>query len=170
MNKETDWVVVGRIGRPHGIKGFVTIHSFTEPRENILRYSNDYHLFLNDSWQPVNLLSVEIHTKAIIARIEGFPEREVVTQLTNAEIAVPKSRLPILDSGEYYWHELLGMSVVNHDGGSLGQVIEIMPTGSNDVLVVQGKKRYLIPYLLNQFIIGINAQEKLITVNWDVDF
>lgn len=163
------WVVVGRFGRPHGIKGFVTVHSFTEPRDNILKYT-DWHVFLNNQWQPVKLLSVETHIKAIVALVDGYPERELVARLTNAEIAVHHDKLAELDQGEYYWHQLIGMKVVDQKGELFGTVTEIMPTGANDVLVVQGEKKHLIPYLPGQFIIDIDDSQQQITVDWDMDF
>ena len=52
VDNSTDWVVVGRFGRAHGIKGFITVHSFTEPRDNILRYT-DWHVYINKQWQPL---------------------------------------------------------------------------------------------------------------------
>lgn len=169
MSNQANWVVVGRFGRPHGVKGFITIQSFTEPRDNILRYT-DWHVLLNNTWTPIKILSVEVHNKAIIAKVEGYPERELVACLTNVEIVVDKEQLAALEPGEYYWHQLVGMRVVNQKGDSFGIVTEIMPTGSNDVLVVQGEKRHLIPYLPDQFIIEINDGQKVITVDWDLDF
>jgi 16S rRNA processing protein RimM len=169
VSNQANWVVIGRFGRPHGIKGFVTVHSFTEPRDNILRYT-DWHVFLNNIWQSVKVLNIEVHNKAIIAQIEGYPERELVAHLTNAEIALQKEQLAELEPGEYYWHQLIGMKVVNSKGESFGTVVEVMPTGANDVLVVQGEKRYLIPYLPGHFIIEINDSKQLITVDWDLDF
>ncbi|HRD68942.1 MAG: ribosome maturation factor RimM [Legionella sp.] len=169
MNNQANWVVIGRFGRPHGIKGFVTVHSFTEPRDNILRYT-DWHAFINNQWQPVKALCVEIHNKAIVAQIDGYPERELASRLTNIEIAVNKEQLAQLEPGEYYWHQLIGMQVVNEKGDVFGQVTEVMPTGANDVLVVEGEKRYLIPYLPDQFILNINDSERIITVDWDLDF
>ena len=164
-----DWIIVGRFGRPHGVKGLVTVHSFTDPRDNILSYS-DWHAFINSHWQPIKLLSVHVHNKNIVAQIEGFPGREMAAHLTNIEIAIRQEQLAPLESGEYYWHQLIGMKVVNQSGLSLGEVVEVMPTGSNDVLVVNGEKRHLIPYLPGRFIININNDSKIITADWDVDF
>jgi 16S rRNA processing protein RimM len=169
VSNQENWVIIGRFGRPHGIKGFVTVHSFTDPRDNMMRY-NDWHALINNTWQPIKLLSVETHSKAIVALVEGFPEREAVARLTNVDIAVSKEQLSTLEPGEYYWHQLLGMSVIDTKGNSFGKVIDIMPTGSNDVLVIQGEKRHLIPYLPGQFIMNVNDKEHIITVDWDTDF
>lgn len=169
MDKVTDWVVVGRFGRAHGIKGLVIVHSFTEPRDNILRYT-DWHAYIGKQWQPLSVLHIEVNNKLILAQIEGYSEREQVANLTNSDIAISRSQLPSLKPGEYYWHELVGMEVVNLQGVSFGKVKEVMPTGANDVLVVEGTKRYLIPYLPDQFIMDINPGQNLIRVDWDADF
>jgi 16S rRNA processing protein RimM len=169
VNNSAGWVIVGRFGRAHGIKGFVRVNSFTEPPDNILGYTN-WHAYIAKQWVPLKILQTEIHDKAILVQIEGYNEREQVAHLTNREIAVSRSQLPLLKQGEYYWFELIGMQVVNQLGQSLGRVTEIMPTGSNDVLVVEGEKRHLVPYLLGQFVIDIDTKQGLITVDWDVDF
>ena len=169
MNNQEPWVIIGRFGRPHGIKGFVTVHSFTEPRDNIMRYT-DWHAFIDNKWQPLKLLNAEVQNKSIITQIEGYPERETVARLTNIEIAVQQEQLVELESGDYYWHQLIGMDVVNSKGEPFGKVTEIIPTGSNDVLVVQGEKRHLIPYLPGQFVLEVNSSQQLITVDWDMDF
>jgi 16S rRNA processing protein RimM len=169
VDDQDNWIIVGRFGRPYGVKGFVTVYSFTEPRDNILRY-NKWHVFIKNKWQPINLLCAEMQNKYIIAQIEGYPNRELVAQLTNIEIAVPQDQLEELGTGNYYWHQLIGMNVINPQGESFGKVIEIIPTGSNDVLVVEGKKRHLIPYLPGQFILNIDSKQQLITVEWDMDF
>ncbi len=167
--KDVDWVVVGRFGRAHGLKGFISIQSFTNPRENILSYA-DWHVYLNKAWQPLDVLHVEVNNKLILAQIEGYREREQLANLTNHEIAVNRTELPALEEDEYYWHELIGMEVINQQGIVLGKVTEILPTGANDVLVVSGEKRYLIPYLPGQFISKIDSSQKAIIVEWDADF
>ena len=169
MDKSTDWVVVGRFGRTHGVKGFITVHSYTDPRDNILRYT-DWHAYIAKQWQPLKIVHIEVNDKSILAQIEGYREREQVANLTNVDIAVSRAQLPSLKPGEYYWHELVGMQVINQKGQIFGQVKDIMPTGSNDVLVVEGEKRHLIPYLPGQFILDINPGQGLITVDWDMDF
>ncbi len=169
MSNQENWIIIGRFGRPHGIKGFVTVHSFTEPRDNILRYAH-WNAYINYEWQPIKLLNVEVQNKSIIALVEGYADRDMAARLTNIEIAIPKEHLEELSSGEYYWHQLIGMNVVNSKGESFGKVVEIIPTGSNDVLVVQGEKRHLIPYLPDQFVLSVDNSQQLITVDWDLDF
>ncbi len=166
-----DWVIVGRFGRVHGIKGFISVNSYTEPLTNILNYQG-WHAYINKVWQPIKLLDAEVTTKYVLVKVEGFSERELAMNLTNCDIRVHKEQLPKLESGEFYWHELLGLEVVNQQGNNFGKVVGILPTGSNDVLVVQGNenKQYLIPYLLGRFIVDINLKEQRIITDWDIDF
>lgn len=169
MNKDSDWVIVGRFGRPYGIKGLITVISFTDPRDNILNYT-DWHMYMHHQWQPLKLLQLEMNSKHILAQVEGYQERENAARLTNIDIAITRDQLPALEEGEYYWHQLQGMHVVNKENEALGVVDEIMPTGSNDVLVVVGEKRHLIPYLPERTILHISIEERMITVDWDKDF
>ena len=169
MDTNNDWVIIGRFGRPHGLKGFVSVISFTEPRDNILRYT-DWHGYFNAQWQPLKLLHLEMNNKFILAQVDGYHERETSARLTNINVAVRREQLPVLQPGEYYWDQLVGMQVINQQGVLLGAVTEIMPTGANDVLVVVGEKRHLIPYLPDRWVIDVNDSQRIITVDWDADF
>ena len=169
MSNDSDWVIVGRFGRPHGIKGFITVVSFTDPRDNIMQYK-DWHIQLHDHWQPLDLLHLEMNNKFILTQVAGYQEREDVARLTNKDIAIKRDQLPVLEQGDYYWHELIGMRVQNIEGASLGTVTEIMSTGANDVLVVVGEKRQLVPYLPGRSVITVDNSQRVITVDWDLDF
>lgn len=165
---DTDWVIIGRFGRPHGIKGLISVYSFTEPTDNILAYL-PWHAKINQQWQPITCLQSEITPKFILVQIEGYREREQVACLTNCEIAVPRTRLPPLSAGEYYWHQLIGLQVITMMGQQLGQITEILPTGANDVLVVQGEQRHLIPYVLDVVIKQVDIEQQQLIVDWDID-
>ena len=169
MTDDNAWVIVGRFGRPHGIKGLISVISFTEPYDNIIQYTN-WHACIKQQWQPLRILRTEINNKGILAQIEGYVEREDVAQLTNVDIGVHHQQLKELEPGEYYWHQLMGMQVINQEQVMMGTVLEIMPTGANDVLVVVGEKRHLIPYLPGHSILNVDEQEKIIHVDWPVEF
>lgn len=169
MSEAGDWIVLGRFGRVHGIKGFITIHSYTEPRENILNYSQLYAR-INSQWQPLEVTRIESTSKSILALIAGYTEREQAAHLTNIELGVPKDQLPRLADGEYYWHQLIGLTVVNQQGEKLGNVADLLATGSNDVLVVQGEKQVLIPFLPGRYVSSVDIDAGMIFVDWDADF
>jgi 16S rRNA processing protein RimM len=167
--EKQDWIVIARFGRPHGLKGLVSINSFTDPRDNVLTYL-PWHVRMNNGWNPINVLHVESTHKAILAKVEGYEEREEVAALTNLEIGITSEQLPPLSNGEYYWFQLQGLTVINKEQQVLGTITEIIPTGSNDVLVVDGEKRHLIPYLMDLYVQKIDMDKGMIEVDWDADF
>lgn len=98
--------------------------------------------------------------------------------LINCEIFIDASQLPDLNSGEYYWKDLLGCQVVTVSGYQLGQVINMIETGSNDVLVVKANlkkdafciQERLIPFLEGQVIKHVDIAVRIIKVDWDPSF
>lgn len=169
VSNQSDWVVIGRFGRPQGLKGFVRVISFTETPNNILDYT-PWHVDIRGVWQPIKITDVESHAKFILVQIEDYSQREQVALLTNCNIAVQYHQLPALPKNDYYWRDLIGMQVTNQDGHLLGVVTEMLATGSNDVLIITGDKRYLVPYLPGEFVVKIDAEKRMIHVHWDVDF
>ncbi len=167
-----EWVVVGKFGRAQGIKGLVRVISFTKPRDNILQYPEWFIKKPGATWQAIKRLEERVMPQHVLAQVEGYTSREDVSLLTNLEIAVPREVLPDLESGEHYWHDLIGMRVTHETGIDLGVVDSMLETGSNDVLVVvdDNKKRRLIPYLLDDVIQAVNKNNREITVCWDLDF
>ena len=166
---DKNWVVVGRFGRPHGLKGYVSVYSFTEPGENILKYK-DWYAQINGHWTLLDILAVEQHVRCSVVLVAGYQDRDQVGRLTNLDIAVQSDQLPRLSNGEYYWSQLIGMTVVNTSGAALGLVVEMIATGANDVLVVQGDERYLIPYRYGVVVLDVCELTRQITVDWDGEY
>ncbi len=169
VSDQSDWVVVGRFGRPQGLKGFVRVISFTEVPENILEYI-PWHVEIRGTWKPIKIVKVEPNAKLILVRVEGYAEREQVAVLTNCNIGVQSHQLPVLPKNDYYWRDLIGMQVSNKDGQTLGIVTEMLATGSNDVLIITGDKRYLVPYLPGEYVLEVDSEQRVIHVDWDVEF
>jgi 16S rRNA processing protein RimM len=165
---ESDWVVIGRFGKVHGLKGLISVISFTDPIENIFEYE-PLHITLKRSWCPIKLLHKQISGDKLLVQVENYLTREDVSLLTNTEIAVPRQALPRLDENEYYLHDLIGLKVYNLQNEFLGTVTEILPTAANDVIVVSGATRLLIPFIWEHFIIKVELPEKRMTVAWELD-
>ncbi|MCC5792375.1 MAG: ribosome maturation factor RimM [Legionellaceae bacterium] len=163
------WVVVGRFGKAHGLRGLVKVHSFTQPEDNILRYSH-WHMQSSAGWVPVKLEDVRMQGRSLLAKVEGIDDRDAVIQLTNCDLAVAESALPSLPEGEHYWFELISMRVINQQGIELGEVKDILSTGANDVLVVRGEREHLIPFLVPQYVVQIDKKAKQMIVDWDENF
>ncbi len=158
-------VVVGRFGRVHGVRGDIHVISFTDPISNIIDYS-PWLIQKNGEWQPLLMASVTQRNNDIIAHIQDCNDRDLAKRYTNAEIAVPYETLPKLEGEDFYWTELIGLDVITKDGNSLGEVIDILETGANDVLVVKGETEHLVPYIKSVVLkVDLNAHQ--ILVDWE---
>lgn len=166
-NANAEYVIVGKIGSTYGVHGWVKVLSFTETKTNILDYA-PWYLENNNTWQTVEVTDSREHGKGIIVKLADYDNPEDSRLLAGKTIAVLRSQLPKLEEGDYYWDDLKGLTVIDQHGETLGEVIYLLATGANDVLVVKGKKEHAIPYLLNDVITRIDLVNKTIYVNWDV--
>lgn len=172
-----DLVAVGRVTTVHGIKGWVKIHSFTEPESNIIDYQ-PWWLAMPDGPVRIDVDECRPATRGFLAHIAGVDDRDQARLYCQRDILVPRESFPEAEEGEYYWHQLEGMRVVSVFGGqeaALGVVTGFMETGANDVMVVAGdadsrdRLQRLIPFV-DDFIVGIDSDAGLIRVDWDPDF
>jgi len=169
MNGERKRIVIGKVGGPFGIKGWIKLLSHTEPRDKIVEYS-PWLLKHGGEWKEWEVAEGHAHGKGVIARLEGVTDRDQALALMGAEIAVWRDQLAETKPGQYYWADLVGSDVQLEGGRSLGKVEGLMATGSNDVLVVKGDRERLIPFIQGQVIKRVDLGAGIIVVDWDPDF
>ena len=161
-------VIVGRIAGIFGVKGWVRVFSYTDPPENILQYGP---WAVGDiSAVPYKVLDGAVHGRGIIAHLGGVDDRDAARGLIGSPIRVPRKRFGKTSGDEYYWFDLMGLDVVNEDGRSLGHVEELLQTGSNDVLVVRGDRKRLVPFVNKTVVKDVDLEAGVIRVSWDPDF
>jgi 16S rRNA processing protein RimM len=169
-----DPVTVGRITTVHGVRGWVKVHSFTEPEDNIVSYRR-WWLKMPEGWRQLEIDQHRGSAKGLLVHLKGVDDRDVARLYCQRDIVVEKAEMPELAAGEYYWHQLEGLSVVTTEGIRLGRVDKLMETGANDVLVVVGdvdsldRQERLIPYV-EQFVLDVDLNARQIEVDWDPEF
>lgn len=163
------YLTIGKISGVFGVKGAVKVFSYTEPRENILKYPV-WVLTKNTEFKQVNVLGGQAQGKAIVATLANVVDRDQAAELNGWEVVIERSQLPPAAEGEYYWADLVGLSVETTEGVALGIVDHLLETGANDVLVVKGERERLIPFIREQTIRAIDLDKGLIVVDWDPDF
>src|SRR5262249_13609640 len=129
--------------------------SNTEPKENILDYL-PWQFYLNHHWVTVQIKAHRLLGNQVIVQPEDCHTPEDARQYNGVKIGIYEDQLPKLAEGEYYWSQLIGLTVINSSGVSLGVVDQLFETGANDALVVVGEKTHLIPYLPKRVIQQIN--------------
>lgn len=162
-------LVVGRFNGVYGVQGWLKVYSWTQPRENILTY-NPWLIRSEDGWQRVKVLEGRRQGKGIVVKLEGVQDRDQALALRDIEVAIDRDQLPELPEGEYYWSDLLGLEVVNTSGHVLGKVESLMETGADDVLVVQGDVKRLIPFTEPEIVKLVDHDAGRIVVDWEADY
>jgi len=162
-------VALGRISGVFGVHGWVKVFSHTSPRSNILEYS-PWYLGSGRHWDAVEVLDGQSHGKGVIARLAGCTDRDQAAALIGREIAVQREQLPDPEVGDYYWADLEELRVQTTGGLDLGRVDHLFETGANDVLVVQGERERLIPYIWGDVVRSVDLEAGLLVVDWDPDF
>ncbi|TYK64761.1 ribosome maturation factor RimM [Colwellia echini] len=175
MSQE-EQIILGKVGAVYGIKGWLKIHSFTDETDAILDYF-PWSLKLGNNTQTVEITDWRKHNKVLIVKVAGIDDRDDAQAFVGSDILTNVTSLPKLSQDDYYWRDLIGMSVVTNTGYDLGVVADMMETGANDVLVVKanlndgfGKKERLIPYLFEQVVESVSIENKQICVDWDPGF
>lgn len=175
-------VILGRIAGVYGVKGWLKIFSYTDPMEAIVDYS-PWHIRpenrKNAPWAKVDVKAGKRHAKTVVAKLEHCNDRDQAQAFIGSEIAIELDQLEELSgSNEFYWHDLIGLRVINLQGIELGVVKKMMETGANDVLVVvseaEGAEKEtverLIPWTMHMAIIAVDLGQGIIEVDWDPDF
>ncbi|WP_348675983.1 ribosome maturation factor RimM [uncultured Abyssibacter sp.] len=162
------WVVLGEIIGVHGVRGGLTIRSYTDPLDNIF----DYKRWQLDERREVKVLNGGWVGKRMVVQLaeHGRPltDRDQAAALIGARICVPRSALPKTD--ELYWADLVGLAVETTDGRPLGEVVNMMETGANDVMVVRGDEERLIPFVREHVVHDVDLTARRVVVDWDPDF
>lgn len=167
--------MIGQITSVFGIKGWLKVYSYTDPREGILDYRL-WTLVLDGKRVPTEVVEGRRQGQGIVVRLKGIDDREQARSYAGAEVRVPLAELPALAQGEYYWYQLEGLQVFTVQDECLGYVHHMMETGANDVLVVVAneasidQRERLIPYLPDQVVTEVNLSAGRLTVDWDPEF
>lgn len=158
------FVRIGRISKPHGIKGELKVQPYGEPAD----FSHFPEVRLGGESAPdlplYKVLGQRPQAKAVLVVLAGIVDRTGAELVIGREVWVAEKHLPALADDEFYWHELVGLRVIVEGGRVLGKVTAIFATGGHDVLVVHGSGReYLIP-ARREFMLDTDHQTGVLTV------
>jgi len=154
---------------PFGIKGWVKLKTYTEAPDGLLDYPV-WWLNGRQGWRECAVAEAEWHSTGLVARLAGYEDRTAAEALKGVEVGVPRHAFPEAGANEYYWADLVGLSVVNRQNEVLGNIEELLETGANDVLVVRdGDKERLIPYI-DAVILSVDLTGRRMVVDWDLNY
>jgi 16S rRNA processing protein RimM len=159
---EPDFLVVGKLVKPHGVRGEIVMEVYTDFPERI---QPGIVFYTGQGYAPQKLINRRPHTRGLLVKFEGYQDRDAVSELRNQIVYVRTADRPELEEGEYYHHQLLGMQVLDDEGHLLGQVERILETGANDVYVLHDPagRELLIP-AIDPVILEIDLEAKILRV------
>ncbi len=169
-------IVMGKLGSAYGLRGWLRVFSSTEKAAGIFDYQ-PWFIQRAAQWQHVALEEWKHHGQDLLIKVKAVDDREAASRLTSLEIFVDVTQLPPLETGDYYWKDLIGCQVTTTCGYQLGKVVAMMETGANDVMVVQanlndafGIRQRLLPFLDGQVIKKVSLVAQHIEAEWDPGF
>lgn len=172
MAEAGEFIPVGKISGVFGVRGSVKVFSYTEPRDNILNYKP---LFLKrqGQWLEIDISGGQLQGKAVVMSIKNVNDRDQAQPLIGGELAIRREQLQAADEDEFYWADLIGLTVINTDDVVIGKVDHLLETGANDVLVVMqegSNAQQLIPFVMDEFVLNVDLAKQQIQVDWQTDY
>ena len=133
-------VVLGRLAAPWGVKGWLKVHSYTDPPTAILDYPVWQLSRAGGGWEAVKVLSGRAHGagKDVVVALEGVLSPEEARRYTARDVGLPRAALPVPKAGEYYWDDLVGCQVATLDGAGIGVVSHFHDFPAGPVMAVRG--------------------------------
>jgi 16S rRNA processing protein RimM len=138
-------VLLGEIGAAQGLKGEVRLRSYTAELTAIARYG----ALEDEQGRAIEIESLRVTPKALIARIKGVTTRDAAEALRHTKLYIPRERLPERETGEWYHADLIGLSAVDALGETIGTVVAIQNFGAGDLIEIKplsGGPTVLIPF------------------------
>jgi 16S rRNA processing protein RimM len=133
-------LIIGKIVGTHGIGGTIKVYSYAQSPSFFHSGRVVFgHVGKKDITTPITIVSARPHKGVVLLSLKGIHHIDDALPLVGTYLYCDASMLPVLDEGEYYWHELIGLSVYHISGEYLGRVESILATGSNDVYVIKNK-------------------------------
>jgi 16S rRNA processing protein RimM len=159
------YLVVGTLRRSHGIRGDMLLDVLTDFPE---RLKPGTFVYLGEEKRPIKITRRRPHNEGLLLGFEGVNTAEQCARYRTLLVYVPMEDRPPLPEGEYYHHQILGLTVVDEHGTTLGTIREIIETGANDVYVVlndQTPAREILIPALKQVLLDVNLENRTMRVH-----
>lgn len=165
MNDADELIPIGKVSSTHGIRGLLKFYSYSGNIESLQSAEAVLLKSKNGMLSEFTLKGVSAHAGGFIIGLDGFNDIDHVQPLVGSELFLKRSQLPEPAEDEYYWRDLIGLTVLTDQGVVLGPIADIFETGSSDIYVVRGdNKEYLIPAIADVVsVVDIPGKRMIIT-------
>jgi 16S rRNA processing protein RimM len=165
------WLELGRIGGPYGVRGWLHVESFTEPKNRLLEFPY-WNLSQSDNAAPQSwqVAETKVHGERLVARLAGVEDRDAATRLRGMRVLIERSALAPLKAREFYEADLLGLTVLDLQQQVLGTVRQFVATPAASYMVVKTAANgdLWIP-ATPQYLNKVDLQDGRVWVAWPQD-
>jgi len=163
---EPRYLIVGRVLRPHGVRGELRVKIITDYPERLGEHT---HFYLSHPGSPeaarrYPVEKLRFHKKVLLLKLGGCDGRDDAEELRDMLVQIPVADAIPLEEGEYFLFQLIGVSVEREDGEWLGRVAEVIDTGANNVYVVQGPRGEVLLPALDDVVLDLDLESKRMVV------
>lgn len=156
------FLVIGRVLGPVGLAGELRARVLTDFPE---RFTQVQTLYVGDNLHPYRAQNVRLEVGTVLLRLEGVADASAVQALVNQDLQIPIAEAVALPEDQFFWHEIVGLDVIDEDGASLGKVTDVLRTGSNDVFVVRHGSREILLPVIEDVIHAIEPRARRVVVH-----
>jgi len=158
---EPRFLAVGRVLRPHGVRGELRVALLTDYPERLPLH---HTLYLGPELRPYAVEGVRFHKGAALIKLAGCNDRSEAEALRGQLVQIPVEAAVPLEEGEYYQFQVVGMEVVTQEGERLGRVAEVLETGANDVYIVRGPRGEVLIPAIEDVVQELDLEERRMVV------
>ena len=164
---EPRYLVVGRILRPHGVRGELRVEVLTSFPEQVGRHKYLYlaHPQTPDVAERYLAEAARMHGQVLLLKLGGTDNRDTADELRGMLVEIPREQAVKLAEGEFYQYQVVGLRVETEQGTWLGQLIEVLETGANDVYIVVGPFGEVLLPAVAEVVRRIDIEQGLMVVH-----
>lgn len=146
---EDRFILVGKITKPHGLRGEVKLYTYSDEPKTLLRYNR---VFLVDSsgclTPALEIERARLQGKTAVLKLSTVDDRNSAEAIHGRGVLIDKKDLLPAEDDEYYWYQLYNLPVSTKTGTLLGTVSSVFSNGAQDIMIIKGQhQEYLIPIL-----------------------
>jgi 16S rRNA processing protein RimM len=163
-----EWVEMGRIGAPFGVKGWVHVEPFTAQTDALLAYPRWSLKDRNDVRRTYEVAEGRAQGKGMVVRLEGVSDRDAAADLRGRLVEIARNALPAPGDREFYRADLVGLKVRNLEGEELGLLEHFVDAPANAVMVVRGAHEHWVP-VTPVHLREVRLDDGVIVVDWPAE-
>ncbi len=160
-----DFVIIGKITRPHGVRGTLRVEPITDDPQRFYLLSQIYIQNEKGTRNLYNIKNVQTADRYILLNLQEINTRNDAESLRGCYLEIPRQECVPLPEGEHYYFELIGFSVVTNQGKVIGELLDVYSYPANDVYVVKNNEKEILIPAVDEFIDHVDYEAGIITIN-----